>query len=154
MQLEQHGDQTLWVHRKGANQAADGVANIIPGSMATHTYHVEGRGADDALCSSSHGAGRRLSRGAARARISRKDLFRQLAAVWIEPQTAARLVDEAPPAYKDLDAVTRATRARPHRPAAAAGAVLQGRLSAPAQSVRPRGALVGRRCAAAELSAP
>lgn len=110
IQQERHGDQTLWVHRKGANLADAGVANIIPGSMATHTYHVEGRGAPAALASSSHGAGRRLSRSAARARIRRKDLERQLAQVWIDPYAAARLVDEAPAAYKDIDAVMRAQR--------------------------------------------
>jgi tRNA-splicing ligase RtcB len=81
--------------------------NIIPGSMATHTYHVTGRGEADALTSSSHGAGRRMSRGAARAKIRRKDLDRQLANVWIDPQIAGRLADEAPAAYKDIEVVMR-----------------------------------------------
>lgn len=110
VQLEQHGDRTLWVHRKGANVAAEDTPNVIPGSMATHTYHVLGRGKPDALKSSSHGAGRRLSRGAARARIRRKDLTRQLAGVWIDPRTVGRLTDEAPAAYKDIDVVMRAQR--------------------------------------------
>lgn len=110
VQLEQHGGQQLWVHRKGANVAAGGTANVIPGSMATRTYHVEGRGEPAALASSSHGAGRRLSRGAARARVRRQDLARQLANVWVDPRTAGRLVDEAPAAYKDIDAVMRAQR--------------------------------------------
>ena len=110
VQSEQHGGRTLWVHRKGANVARDGLPNVIPGSMATHTYHVVGRGELDALTSSSHGAGRRLSRSAARAQIRRKDLARQLANVWIDPRTAGRLVDEAPAAYKDIDLVMRAQR--------------------------------------------
>jgi tRNA-splicing ligase RtcB len=110
VQSEQHGDATLWVHRKGANVAQDGADNVIPGSMATPTYHVAGRGEPSALASSSHGAGRRLSRGAARAQVRRKDLARQLADVWIDPRTAGRLVDEAPVAYKDIDAVMRAQR--------------------------------------------
>lgn len=110
VQAERHGDRTLWVHRKGANVARVGAANVIPGSMATHTYHVEGRGEPDALTSSSHGAGRRLSRSAARARIRRKDLARQLANVWIDPRIMGRLVDEAPAAYKDIDVVMRAQR--------------------------------------------
>lgn len=110
VQLEQHDGQSLWVHRKGANVARKGAPNVIPGSMATHTYHVEGRGERDALASSSHGAGRRLSRGAARAKISRKDLARQLADVWIDQRSAGRLVDEAPAAYKDIDTVMRAQR--------------------------------------------
>jgi tRNA-splicing ligase RtcB len=110
VQQEQHGDQTLWVHRKGANSAREPAPNVIPGSMATHTYHVMGRGVPAALASSSHGAGRRLSRGAARARISRKELARQLADVWIDARSAGRLVDEAPSAYQDIDAVMRAQR--------------------------------------------
>lgn len=107
---ESHDGVALWVHRKGANAAAQGQANIIPGSMATHTCHVEGCVEPRSLMSSSHGAGRRLSRGAARARTSRKDLERQLADIWIDPRTAGRLADEAPAAYKDLDAVMRAQR--------------------------------------------
>jgi tRNA-splicing ligase RtcB (3'-phosphate/5'-hydroxy nucleic acid ligase) len=110
VQSETHGDRVLWVHRKGANVAAAGVPNVVPGSMATHTYHVEGRGETEALASSSHGAGRRLSRSAARAQIRRKDLARQLADVWIDPHIAGRLVDEAPAAYKDIDMVMRAQR--------------------------------------------
>lgn len=110
VQREEHGARSLWVHRKGANRAADGIANVIPGSMATCTVHVEGRGNADALESSSHGAGRRLSRGAARARIRRKDLERQLADVWFDERSLGRLIDEAPAAYKDLDDVMRAQR--------------------------------------------
>jgi tRNA-splicing ligase RtcB len=108
VQREEHEGQSLWVHRKGANAAAHGKPNMIPGSMATHTYHVEGRGHPESLGSSSHGAGRRMSRGAARAKIKRHDLVRQLADVWFDPDITSRLVDEAPSAYKDLDEVMRA----------------------------------------------
>jgi tRNA-splicing ligase RtcB len=110
VQEELHGDQAVYVHRKGANIASDGVPNVIPGSMATYTYHVTGRGDPKALASSSHGAGRRLSRGAARAQVRRKDFARQLANVWVDPRIAGRLVDESPDAYKDIDAVMRAQR--------------------------------------------
>lgn len=105
---EMHDGQALWVHRKGANMARAGMDNIIPGSMATHTYHVEGRGEALSLGSSSHGAGRRLSRGAAQAKISRKELERQIERIWIDPKSSGKLVDESPTAYKDLDAVMRA----------------------------------------------
>ncbi len=111
VQREEHDSRDMWVHRKGANVAIEGLSNVIPGSMATHTFHVIGRGEPKALMSSSHGAGRRLSRGAARARIRRKDLARQLADVWIDPKTACKLIDESPDAYKDLDAVMRAQQA-------------------------------------------
>lgn len=110
VQWEQHDGEKLLVHRKGANSAAADAPNVIPGSMATHTYHVSGRGEPTALASSSHGAGRRLSRGAARSRIRRADLARQLGEVWVDPQSASRLTDEAPAAYKDIDAVMRAQR--------------------------------------------
>ncbi len=107
---EEHFGRNLWVHRKGANAASAGVPNIVPGSMATHTYHVAGRGESESLKSSSHGAGRRLSRSAARAKVRRKDLARQLADVWIDPKVASKLADESPAAYKDLEAVMRAQR--------------------------------------------
>ena len=110
IQRERIGSDEFWVHRKGANRAADGVLNVIPGSMATTTYHVVGHGNVDSLLSSSHGAGRRLSRSAARARIRRSDLARQLADVWIDPRCVPRLAEEAPAAYKDVDAVMRAQR--------------------------------------------
>jgi tRNA-splicing ligase RtcB len=110
LEPEQHDGRILWVHRKGANMARSGMPNVIPGSMATCTYHVTGRGEPAALASSSHGAGRRLSRGAARTQVRRKDLARQLGDVWIHPRAAGRLTDEAPAAYKDIDAVMRAQR--------------------------------------------
>ena len=110
VQREEHGGELVYVHRKGANVAAAGQANVIPGSMATRTYHVEGRGEPAALGSSSHGAGRRLSRGAARAKIRRKDLQRELSDVWVDASIVNHLIDESPSAYKDLDAVMRAQR--------------------------------------------
>ncbi len=110
VQSEECAGRTLWIHRKGANVARDGTLNVVPGTMATHSYHVCGRGEPEALHSSSHGAGRKLSRGAARARIRRRDFERQLGNVVIDPRIAGRLIDEAPAAYKDIDAVMRAQR--------------------------------------------
>ncbi|MBN1512326.1 MAG: RtcB family protein [Phycisphaerae bacterium] len=82
----------------------------MPGSAGSHTYHVEGRGEPDSLMSSSHGAGRRLSRSAARAKTRFRDVAVQFAGVWIDPRSVARLVDEAPAVYKDIAAVMRAQR--------------------------------------------
>ncbi|MCO6437449.1 MAG: RtcB family protein [Phycisphaerae bacterium] len=110
VQREEHGGNPMWVHRKGANVARSGLRNVIPGSMATHTYHVEGRGERASLSSSSHGAGRRLSRGAARTKVRRKDLSRQFADIWIDAKIMGKLADESPAAYKDIDAVMRAQR--------------------------------------------
>ena len=53
------------VHRKGATPASPGTLGIIPGSMATPAYLVEGLGNTESLASTSHGAGRRMSRKAA-----------------------------------------------------------------------------------------
>ena len=57
--LERHGDRNLWVHRKGAMPAGLGECGVLPGSMGSLSFHVEGRGHEPALCSSAHGAGRR-----------------------------------------------------------------------------------------------
>ncbi len=101
----------LWVHRKGAISAHDGEPGIIPGSMSAPSFHVRGRGNAEALWSSSHGAGRVMSRTAARARFSVAALGRQAKGVWFDQRIAHRLVDEAPAAYKDITKVMRAQRA-------------------------------------------
>jgi tRNA-splicing ligase RtcB len=101
----------LWVHRKGAIPAGEGVAGVIPGSMGAPTYIVEGRGLAAALASSSHGAGRRLSRAEAHARIRVRELEAQMRGVWFDDRRARLLVDEAPAAYKDIGRVMKAQRA-------------------------------------------
>lgn len=101
-------DQQVWVHRKGAISARDGELGIIPGSMGAPSFHVRGRGVADALWSSSHGAGRVMSRGEARRRISVRDLEHQAKGIWFDRRNARRLVDEAPAAYKDIGKVMRA----------------------------------------------
>ena len=105
---EIHRGQERWVHRKGAIPAATGEPGIVPGSMGTPSYHVEGRGHPDSLASSAHGAGRALSRTEARRTITRRDLVRQLGAVAWDHRQAESLRDEAPGAYKDIVQVMRA----------------------------------------------
>lgn len=107
---EEHAGQSLWVHRKGAISAQEGEPGVIPGSMGAPSYHVLGRGCADALCSSSHGAGRALSRGEARRRIGTGELAAQMRGVWFDHGAAEALRDEAPGAYKDISAVMRAQR--------------------------------------------
>lgn len=107
---ERHGGQWLWVHRKGAAPAWAGQRGLIPGSMGTNSYHVTGRGHAEALCSSSHGAGRALSRTEARRVISTGQLKRQTRHVQTNPVQHARLREEAPTAYKDIHQVMRAQR--------------------------------------------
>ena len=110
VRLESHEDQSPWVHRKGAASARANELGIIPGSMGTESYHVEGRGAEDALCSSSHGAGRAMSRHEARQSVSLNQLRSETKGVWIDPRAAPALREEAPAAYKDIRAVMRAQR--------------------------------------------
>lgn len=107
---ERHEGEHLWVHRKGAISAADGEPGIIPGSMGAPSFHVIGRGCARALCSSAHGAGRVMSRAAARHRITKQRLHDSMEGIWFDHRRAHRLVDEAPDAYKDIGAVMRAQR--------------------------------------------
>jgi tRNA-splicing ligase RtcB len=95
------GDQVL--HRKGATPAEAGTLGIIPGSMATASYIVEGLGNADALHSAAHGAGRAGSRTQARQTIGMaavRQLLRERD-VLVEGLS----VDEAPQAYKDIERV-------------------------------------------------
>jgi tRNA-splicing ligase RtcB len=105
---ETHDGERLWVHRKGAIAAGAGEPGLIPGSMGTASYHVEGRGLSAALASSAHGAGRRLSRTDARRSLSAKDVTRELRGVWFDHRIAGGLREEAPSAYKDIGSVMRA----------------------------------------------
>lgn len=108
--LERHGGRELWVHRKGAMPAGLGQAGVLPGSMGSASFHVEGRGHEAALCSSAHGAGRALSRAAARAKVTDREFRRQMQRVWYDYRLSDKLRDEAPAAYKDIRAVLRAQR--------------------------------------------
>jgi tRNA-splicing ligase RtcB (3'-phosphate/5'-hydroxy nucleic acid ligase) len=108
--LERHGERELWVHRKGAMSAQRGQLGVLPGSMGSPSFHVEGRGCEEALCSSAHGAGRALSRSAARSKFSDRELRRQMEGVWYDYRLTGKLRDEAPAAYKDIRAVLKAQR--------------------------------------------
>lgn len=108
--LERYGGRNLWIHRKGAMPANLGEQGVLPGSMGTVSFHVEGRGHEPSLYSSAHGAGRALSRSEARMRVTERDLQRQMKGVWYDSRLTARLRDEAPSAYKDIRAVLRAQK--------------------------------------------
>jgi len=92
-----------YVHRKGATPAGRGERGIIPANMRDGTILVEGKGADSFLQSASHGAGRVLSRSAARATLSPLDFKTQMEGVIAD--ASEKFIDEAPDAYKDIDAV-------------------------------------------------
>lgn len=100
---EQHFGRSLWISRKGAIDAHDGVWGLIPGSMGTRSYVVQGKGNRAALCSAPHGAGRRLSRSAARKQFTVADL--RAAMGDIEYRDTDAFIDEIPAAYKDVEQV-------------------------------------------------
>jgi tRNA-splicing ligase RtcB (3'-phosphate/5'-hydroxy nucleic acid ligase) len=110
VESEAHCGTTLWVHRKGAMAAAHEQFGALPGSMGTVSFHVQGRGCAEALCSSAHGAGRLMSRSEARRSVSTRELQRQMSGIWYDYRHAEQLRDEAPSAYKDIRAVARAQR--------------------------------------------
>jgi tRNA-splicing ligase RtcB len=113
----------LCVHRKGATRAlppghprlpadlADaGQPVLVPGSMGTASYVLVGEPGGGAFHSTCHGAGRAMSRTAARKRTSGRALRRELAAAGIEVRAGSDrgLAEEAPFSYKDVDAVVEA----------------------------------------------
>ena len=105
---ERHGGRDVIVHRKGATPAGRGVLGVIPGSMATPGYVVRGRGDPASLDSASHGAGRAMSRTAARNNYRWAHVRPQLDAAGVKLLSAG--IDEAPVAYKDIRAVMAAQR--------------------------------------------
>ena len=107
-QRENHFNEDVWVTRKGAIQMKQGQKGVIPGSMGTRSYVVSGLENKMAYHSAPHGAGRRFSRGEARRRFTMKD-FRK-AMTGIECRHSAKLIDELPMAYKDIDEVMENSR--------------------------------------------
>lgn len=101
--VEQVDGEELVVTRKGAIRAGNGDLGLIPGSMGTGSYVVRGLGNEASFQSASHGAGRRMSRGAAKRTFTVEDLAAQTAGV--ECRKDAGVIDEIPGAYKDLDSV-------------------------------------------------
>ena len=120
--LERHGDRELCVHRKGATRAFPpgsgeiperyreaGQPVFIPGSMGTASYVLVGRpGAmEHSFGTVCHGAGRRLSRTAARKQIKGAELRRRLEedGITVRSPSNRGLAEEAPFAYKEVDKV-------------------------------------------------
>jgi len=107
--VEEHGGRRLVVHRKGATRAFPGQPVLIPGSMGTASYLLSGLpGAmEQSFGSSCHGAGRLMSRMRAKKEIDGHELRQRLERLGIVAEAASTkgLVEEAPEAYKDVDAV-------------------------------------------------
>jgi tRNA-splicing ligase RtcB (3'-phosphate/5'-hydroxy nucleic acid ligase) len=100
---ENHFGENILVTRKGAVSAREGEMGIIPGSMGTRSYIVRGKGNPDSFTSCSHGAGRTMSRGDAKRRISLEEHI--AATEGIECRKDLGVLDESPSAYKDIEAV-------------------------------------------------
>ena len=100
---ERYDGQDLLVTRKGAIRAGSGDLGIIPGSMGTSSYIVKGLGNEAAFNSASHGAGRKMSRSAAKRRFGVRDLEEQTRGV--ECRKDSGVVDESPGAYKSIEKV-------------------------------------------------
>ncbi len=100
---EVHYGEEVLVTRKGAVSAQKGQMGIIPGSMGARSFIVRGLGNEEAFCSCSHGAGRVMSRTAAKKLVSLSEHVQ--ATEGVECRKDAGVIDETPAAYKDIDAV-------------------------------------------------
>ncbi len=108
---ENHFGQNGIVHRKGAVRARAGEVVLIPGSMGTASYVAEGLGNAESFETCQHGAGRALSRAAARKGKTSREVFDEMASLGVtlhsgDPKTVA---EEAAYAYKDIEAVMAAS---------------------------------------------
>ncbi|MDX1382947.1 MAG: RtcB family protein, partial [Thermoanaerobaculia bacterium] len=120
--LEEHDGTAVLVHRKGATRSfgpshpetperyrAIGQPVLIPGSMGTASYVLVGAdaGLGRSFGSCCHGAGRAMSRRAARRRKSGAEVRRELTerGIVVRCPSSGELAEEAPAAYKDVDRV-------------------------------------------------
>jgi len=90
----------LWIHRKGATHAEEGMMGVIPGNMRDGSFIVEGKGNPESLWSSSHGAGRVSSRKAIKESTNVVDF--EVAMRGIKAKVNADTLDESPFAYKNI----------------------------------------------------
>lgn len=92
----------LWIHRKGATHAEEGMDGIIPGSMRDGVFIVTGKGNPDSLCSSSHGAGRVMGRAEAKRKLDLETFRAEMAERGIQALVNESTLDESAGAYKDI----------------------------------------------------
>ena len=100
---EEHDGEPVIVHRKGATPAGAGTLGVIPGSMASPTYVVRGKGSAASMNSAAHGAGRVMSRSKAKKTFAWPEVKKLLEARGVTLLSAG--LDEVPMVYKDIDAV-------------------------------------------------
>ena len=117
--------RTLFVHRKGATRAfgpghpelprefaGAGQPVLVGGSMGTPSFVLAGTGSPEAFASAPHGAGRAMSRTAARKRFQGRDVVESLRhqGVLVRTGNLKGVAEEAPGAYKDVESVVRSAR--------------------------------------------
>lgn len=90
----------MWIHRKGATHAEKGMKGVIPGNMRDGSFIVEGKGNPESLWSSSHGAGRVMSRRKAKEEINFDDFLETMKGV--KAKVDESTLDESPFAYKNI----------------------------------------------------
>jgi tRNA-splicing ligase RtcB (3'-phosphate/5'-hydroxy nucleic acid ligase) len=100
---EVHNGREVIVHRKGATPADAGVLGVIPGSMASPGFVVRGLGQAESLRSASHGAGRAMSRTAAKAKFRWAHVRPVLEEAEVTLLSAG--IDEVPGSYKNIHEV-------------------------------------------------
>ncbi|MBY0520356.1 MAG: RtcB family protein, partial [Sphingomonas sp.] len=100
---EKHFGKDVYLTRKGAVSAKDGELGIIPGSMGAKSFIVRGLGNPDSFDSCSHGAGRVMSRTAAKKLVTLDEHIADTAGV--ECRKDEGVIDETPKAYKPIEAV-------------------------------------------------
>jgi tRNA-splicing ligase RtcB (3'-phosphate/5'-hydroxy nucleic acid ligase) len=105
--IENHYHKDLWIHRKGAISAKEGEKGIVPGSMGSYSFIVNGKGNYLSFCSCSHGAGRKMSRKAAKETISAEKVSDHLKNnnVILNVDNIQKVIDESVFAYKDINFV-------------------------------------------------
>lgn len=94
-----------WIHRKGATHAKEGMTGVIPGNMRDGSFIVKGKGHEGSLSSSSHGAGRVMSRKKAKTSVSIEAFEKSMKG--ITGTVDENTLDESPFAYKDIFEVMR-----------------------------------------------
>ena len=105
--LENHYDENVWVHRKGATRVREGEMAVIPGAMGSYSYVVEGKGNRESFCTSSHGAGRCYSRSGAMKAFSIEQVMVDLKEqdIVLGKRKKNDVAEECRFAYKDIDQV-------------------------------------------------
>ncbi|MCX6750290.1 MAG: RtcB family protein, partial [Candidatus Pacearchaeota archaeon] len=99
-------EKGFYIHRKGATPAKKGERGIIPGNMRDGSFLVVGLGNAKFLNSSTHGAGRAMSRKQAKEKISMEEFEKSMEG--IRGTISAKTLDEAPMAYKDINRIMQA----------------------------------------------